>query len=52
MVTTPTYQAPPGQTQTTAGFANFDDEQAAAMFIEACNGQIVPELGPGVLQVC
>jgi hypothetical protein len=38
--------------QTTAGFANFDDEENAAKFIEACNGRIVLELGPDVLSVC
>ena len=52
MVTAPTFAAPPGQTQTTAGFANFDDEEAAAKFIEACNGKSVPQLGPGALMVC
>jgi len=52
MVTTPTFTAPPGQHQTTAAFAKFDDEEAAARFIAACNGQIVPELGPDVLSVC
>ena len=52
MVTTPTFTAPPGQPQTTAAFATFDDEEAAAKFIEACEGKYVPALGPAVLQVC
>ena len=52
MVIPRTYEALPGQTQTTSAFAKFDDEEAAARFIAACNGQIVPELGPDVLSVC
>ena len=52
MVTAPTFAAPPGQPQTTSAFAKFDDAEAAARFIAACNGQIVPELGPDVLSVC
>ena len=52
MVTTPKFAAKGGETPTTAAFATFDDEEAAAKFIEACHGKMVPELGPGVLQVC
>ena len=52
MVTAPTFAAPPGQPQTTSAFAKFDDEEAAAKFIEACNGQIVLQLGPNALTVC